>query len=248
MGKTMVLIAVIAFLGVSCTRQGVFSKASPHFDYENPDWASLGYAECAGKVESPIDINTGTTIKVRQPDITLNYVPFNMKIVDNGHTIQVINTGNNNLIQNGTSFDFKQLHFHHVSEHAVDGVRTAMELHLVHQDPKTGVITVLGVFIKEGVTNNTIEKIWNNIPAEKMKEISTTVSIDLNDLLPADKKYYTYTGSLTTPPCSQGINWILLKEPITLTKAQIETFARLYENNARPLQPLNSRFVLENMP
>lgn len=248
MKKNIALITLTAFLWTNCNRQGEFINVPSHFDYERPDWASEGFSDCAGQVQSPVDINTGTTIKVKLPDLVLNYVPFNMKIVDNGHTVQVINTGNNSLVQNGVSFDFKQLHFHHVSEHAVDGVKAAMELHLVHQHSGTGVITVLSAFIEEGAGNSTIEQIWNNIPAEKKKEIQTSVSIDLNNLLPADKKYYTYTGSLTTPPCSQGINWIVLKEPITLTKAQIEAFDRLYESNARPIQPLNNRYVLESIP
>jgi carbonic anhydrase len=248
MKKNIVLIIVTAVLWAGCSRQGQFIKAPSHFDYEHPDWANEGYPECSGKAQSPIDINTSATIKVKSHEVTFNYAPFNMNIVDNGHTIQVVNTGNNTLIQNGSSFDFKQFHFHHVSEHAVDGVKAAMELHLVHQNSGTGVITVLAVLIEEGAANNTIEQIWNNIPAEKMKEVSTTVPINLNNLLPADKNYYHYMGSLTTPPCSQGINWILLKEPISLSKAQIATFTGLYENNARSLQPLDNRFIIESIP
>jgi carbonic anhydrase len=199
-------------------------------------------------VQSPIDIDTNKTIKTKLSDITFQYKPFNMKIVDNGHTIQVNTFGEPQTITlNGQSFAFKQFHFHRHSEHKMNGQSSDMELHLVHVDDATGNITVLGIMLKEGATNPTIAKVWENIPTAKKQEISTGVEINLTDLLPTNKNYFTYTGSLTTPPCSQGLQWIVFKEPIELSKDQVHAFEGLYEDNARPIQSTNNRPVLEKI-
>lgn len=245
--KKCIILCSLVISVIGCKTKVDDPKPASHWDYEHPDWQNEGYTDCGGKVESPINIDTSKTIKAHMPPLAFDYNPFNFTIVDNGHTIQVINTGANKLTLDGTQFDFKQFHFHHTGEHAVNGIKGDMELHLVHADPITGNLLVLAVVIKEGAANTTIEKVWNNIPAIKEKEVATAISLNLNDLLPANKKYYTYTGSLTTPPCTDGIEWIILKQPITMSKEQIETFAHSYENNARPLQPLNNRYVLEEM-
>jgi carbonic anhydrase len=237
---------VIATFGCKSSEEPQPTPAA-HWDYEHPDWQNEGYVDCGGKVESPINIDTLKTIKAHLPSIVFNYNPFNFEIVDNGHTIQVLNTGNNSVIIDGTQFDFKQFHFHHVGEHAINGVRGDLEMHLVHTDAVTGNLMVLGVVIREGPANPTISQVWANIPAVKNTEVSTNVSINLNNLLPADKKYYTYTGSLTTPPCTDGIEWIILEQPITVSHEQIETFTQYYENDARPLQAVNNRFVLQGI-
>jgi carbonic anhydrase len=245
--KRSIIISAFLISIIGCKTKVEEPQPASHWDYEHPDWQNEGYTDCGGKVESPINIDTSKTIKAHLPSITFNYNPFNFTIVDNGHTIQVINTGTNQLTLDGTKFDFKQFHFHHTGEHAINGIKGDLELHLVHSDPITGNLMVLAVVIKEGAANTTIDKIWNNIPAVKEKEVATNVSINLNDLLPTDKKYYTYTGSLTTPPCTDGIEWVILKQPVTMSKEQIETFTHLYENNARPLQPLNNRYVLDGI-
>lgn len=245
--SSILLLGVIA-LAAGCKQKGEYQKPVVHWEYEHPDWQNEGYTDCGGRVESPINIDTQKTIKAHLPALSLNYNPFNFKIVDNGHTIQVINAGTNKLTVDGTVFEFKQFHFHHASEHAINGVKADLELHLVHQDPTNGNLMVLGVMLKKGAANAALQKVWDNIPATKEQEVTTSVSLNLNDLLPASKKYYTYTGSLTTPPCTDGIEWIILEDPITVSAEQIETFTKRYENNARPLQPLNNRFVLQDIP
>lgn len=238
---------VLLFVMGSCTKTGKYVQPTTNWEYENPNWGSAGYGDCNGTVQSPININTEQTIKATLSDITFNYNPFQMKIVDDGHTIQVNGAGSNAIVVNGVSFDFKQFHFHHQSEHTVNGKASPMELHLVHEDPLTKNITVLGIMLEEGADNPFIQAVWENIPTTKKNEVTTAVTLNLADILPADTRYYTYTGSLTTPPCSQGLQWILFKESIKLSRDQIDAFARLYENNARPIQPTNNRQVLEKI-
>lgn len=192
-------------------------------------------------------MDTAKTIKAILGDITFDYQDFNMKIIDNGHTIQVNGDGSSKISLNGSTFTFKQFHFHRHSEHTINGKASEMELHLVHIDDATGNITVLGIMLEEDADNPFIEKVWANIPTTQKSEVTTTVSLNLSDILPADKKYYTYTGSLTTPPCSQGLQWILFKEPVKISHAQAVAFEKIYEDNARPTQPLNNRLVLEKI-
>ncbi len=242
----LLFLSALAFN--SCNKSGEFVKPdSIHWEYEHPDWSHEGYGDCAGKVQTPININTASTVKTQLGDLTFGYAPFAMKIIDNGHTIQVNGDGKSKVTLNGTSFTFKQFHFHHKSEHTINGKASDMEVHFVHVDDATGNITVLGIMLKEGAENALVSKVWANIPKTKEEEVTTAVSLNLNDLLPQDKKYYTYTGSLTTPPCSQGLQWILFKEPVEISEAQAKAFEALYENNARPIQPLNNRLVLEKI-
>lgn len=247
MNKSILLSLAVSMFFFGCKKSGDETQPASHWDYEHPDWKNEGFTDCGGKVESPINIETARTIKAHMPDMTFNYNPFNFTIVDNGHTIQVINTGTNKLMLDGSTFDFKQFHFHHTGEHAINGEKGDLEVHLVHTDAVTGNILVLGIIIKEGAANPAIEKVLQNIPAVKQMEVASNVSINLNDLLPADKKYYTYTGSLTTPPCTDGIEWVLFKQPITMSPEQINIFVQKYANNARPLQALNNRYVLEDI-
>jgi len=245
MKKTLYLVGMLAMM-VSCEQVGVFEKPEDiHWEYESPDWQHEGYSDCAGKVQSPINIETSKTIKADLPSIAFSYANFNMKIIDNGHTIQVNGDNASSISLNGNSFIFKQFHFHRYSEHQVNGVASQMEMHLVHSDAATGNITVLGVLLEEGAENPALAKVWANIPTTKKTEVTTSISLSLSDLLPANKDYYTYTGSLTTPPCSQGLQWILFKESMKLSTAQIASFEAIYIDNARPIQPVNNRPVLE---
>lgn len=219
-----------------------------HWNYEHPDkWTGEGYADCSGTIQSPIDIDTLQVIKADLPNVTLNYAPFNMNIVDNGHTIQVNNnTGSNSITYKGDKYTFAQFHFHCSSEHTINGVFSPMELHLVHKSA-TGSLLVLGVFLQKGGTaNDVLDKVFNHFPAKTEEVDSTTESIDLTGLLPTDKKYYTYIGSLTTPPCSQGVDFILFKQPMTISDAQYDKFKAKYAHNFRPVQPLNNRIVFED--
>lgn len=246
-GKTVLLWVVICLGAVtSCTKVAEISRVEEHWEYEHPDWKNIGYNDCGGTIQSPINIETANTVKANLADIQFNYTPFAFSIVDNGHTIQVMDKGGNSITLNGTVFNFRQFHFHAHSEHKINGNASPLEVHLVHQDAQSNLL-VIGILLNSGAANEFIEKVWRHIPRQVKQEITTTETIDLTNILPADKKYYNYTGSLTTPPCSQGLQWIVLKEPVTMSAAQIATFTNIYADNVRPIQPTNNRPVLEKI-
>ncbi|MGM9506361.1 carbonic anhydrase [Larkinella sp. GY13] len=243
-----VFIIMLAIAVGSCSKtEDIVKPDVIHWNYEHPDWQTQGFSECAGPIQSPVDIQTNSTIKVDLPNLDFNYSAFPIKIIDNGHTLQVNNNGTNRVVYNKKTYDFKQFHLHYHSEHLLDGVASDMELHLVHQDPSSGALLVVGFFLKKGVTNSLFESVLSNWPKQKETEVSITTSIDLNSLLPSDKRYYTYMGSLTTPPCSQGVMFFIVKTPIEVSSAQIDQFKAHYDHNARPVQPLNSRLLYEDV-
>lgn len=218
------------------------------WDYENPDWEELTDSECRSAVQSPVNIMTEEIIEAELADINYEYEPFPMKIVDNGHTIQVYGTENSFITVEGTRYQFRQFHFHYPSEHEIDGKQYPMEMHLVHQEEGTSNLVVLGIFLEEsGTTNEFLQKILSEIPSEEAQEVTTDVQISLSDYIPPSQVHYTYIGSLTTPPCTVGVDWIIFSEPIQASREQLDTFAQHYSNNARPTQPLNNRRVLRSM-
>ena len=216
------------------------------WDYENTDWE--GDNECQTAVQSPINIDTSELIEAKLGDITYNYSPFEMNIVDNGYTIQVSGTEDSFITVSGKKFIFRQFHFHSPSEHTVNGNTYPMEMHLVHQEEGTSNLAVLGVFVEEsGTTNEFLEKVFSNIPQTEKEEMETDVMLNLSDYIPPTQEFYTYIGSLTTPPCTVGVDWILFKEPIQASAEQIQNFSQIHGNSARPVLPLNNRRVLTNL-
>ena len=216
-----------------------------HWDYENQDWADEGYPDCGGVQQSPINIITSTAAYDQSlTSISFSYVnntPLNE--VDNGHTLQIVNTASNSITVNGSTYDLLQFHFHAGSEHEINGVQSPMEIHFVHKNSTTNQIAVVGVMVKEGLPNLQIAKIFNNWPSVTEDTIATGKNIRLASLLPLVKSYYTYPGSLTTPPCTEGLQWLVLKWPIFMSHAQIEYFKTHYDHNFRELQDLNGRVV-----
>lgn len=218
------------------------------WDYENTDWDEIADSECRSAVQSPVDIVTENIIEARLATINYEYDPFSMRIVDNGHTIQVFGTENSFITVEGKRYQFRQFHFHYPSEHTVDGKQYPMEMHLVHAEEGTSNLVVLGIFLEEAATSNEfLQKVLSEIPEEEGEEKSTEVQIDLSDYIPPSQEYYTYIGSLTTPPCTVGVDWIIFSQPIAASREQLDTFANYYNNNARPVQPLNNRRVLRSM-
>lgn len=209
-------------------------------------WGSLqpDYAACAkGSRQSPIDIRNG--IKVDQEAIAFDYKPGRFSIVDNGHSIQVNYGEGSQLSVMGRSYTLQQLHFHMPSEEWVDGHGFAMSIHLVHKD-SFGHLAVLALLVERGSDNALVQTLWNNLPLERNEAYSPAVQINVQDLLPTRREYYSYMGSLTTPPCSEGVLWLVLKQPIQLSDEQIAVFSRFYRNNARPVQPVNDRVIKES--
>lgn len=221
-----------------------------HWDYEGEgrpeNWSKLDpkNTTCAiGQRQSPIDIRDG--IKVDLESIKFNYRPSTFRIVNNGHTVQV-EVGDSSINLTGKTYELVQFHFHRPSEEKINGQRFDMVVHLVHKSDQ-GELAVVAVLLERGSENPFIQTLWNNLPLEKNAPLQPpSVIIDPSTLLPATRSYYTYMGSLTTPPCSEGVLWMVMKQPVQVSQEQINIFSRLYKNNARPIQPIAGRLIKED--
>jgi carbonic anhydrase len=202
------------------------------------------FARCAeGARQSPINIRGG--IQLDLEPIRFEYRASAFSVIDNGHTVQVTTSPGNTLSVMGRRYELIQFHFHRPAEERVDGRVFDMVAHLVHRDPD-GRLAVVAVLLDRGQPNPVIQSVWNSLPLERNEALAGTAPIELEQLLPVNRGYYTYMGSLTTPPCSEGVLWLVMKEPVTLSTEQIAIFSRLYPMNARPLQPIGDRLVKES--
>jgi carbonic anhydrase len=226
-------------------------KNGTHWTYDGEfgpaNWANINtaWAKCAtGNRQSPIDLRDG--IKVDLEQITFDYHPSSFNEIDNGHTIQVNVAGGNFLTVGNTTYELQQFHFHRPSEERINGKGTEMVVHLVHKsyDGKTAVLAVL---LERGAANPMIQTVWNNLPLEKMTTVSPSIVLNVNDILPQRRDYFTYMGSLTEPPCTEDVLWLVMKQPMTASPQQMALFSRLYPLNARPVQPSNGRMIKESM-
>jgi carbonic anhydrase len=202
---------------------------------------------CAtGQRQSPIDIRGGLSVDLEP--VKFAYAPSRFGVVDNGHTVQVNVGAGNHIEVGGKRFELQQFHFHRPSEERIDGRQFEMSVHLVHKDEQ-GRLAVVTVLLDKGPERSgqpVVQKVWNNLPLERGEESSARVPLDLTELLPVDRRYYTYMGSLTTPPCSEGVQWIVMRQPVTVSAEQIELFAGIYPMNARPLQAAGGRRILQS--
>ena len=222
---------------------------STHWSYEGASgpgtWGSLDkkYRSCAqGKAQSPIAISDASAIRTELPPIEFHYKSSPLKIIDNGHTIQIAYEPGSFITVGHRQYALVQFHFHRPSEEQVDGRRYEMVAHLVHQDAK-GRLAVVAVLLTAGSANRLIGLLWSDLPKTQETETVANLKIDLSDLLPTNRAYYAYPGSLTTPPCSEGVSWYVLRDAVSVSADQIARFAARYSMNARPLQPLNGRQV-----
>ena len=209
-------------------------------------WGSLKpeFAKCGnGERQSPIDIRGG--VKVDLDPIQFDYRPTGFRVIDNGHTVQV-NLGSGNSIEVlGRRYELLQFHFHRPSEERIDGRQFDMVAHLVHKDAE-GRLAVIAVLLDRGTGHPLVQTVWNNLPLEKGEEVAASVALDLNNLLPQDRRYFTYMGSLTTPPCSEGVLWMVLRQPVPISPEQVGIFSRLYPMNARPIQSASGRLIKQS--
>ena len=217
-----------------------------HWSYEGDGgpakWGELSpeYALCGtGKEQSPIDLRNAIASALPDPAPAWKSIP--LKVINNGHTIQVDAPGGGTLVLDGVAYELLQFHFHHPSEHLIDGRPAAMEAHFVHKGADG--YAVLGVMIVEGPANPVLESIWSVMPIQP-GTVNGAGLLDFRPLLPADPVSYRYAGSLTTPPCGEVVQWVVYRKPITASDAQLKRFAELFPNNARPVQPLNRRKLL----
>jgi carbonic anhydrase len=209
-------------------------------------WAALRpeFSQCAaGKRQSPIDIRGG--IAVDLDPVLFDYRASGFSVIDNGHTVQVNVAPGNRIEVLGRRFELVQFHFHRPSEERIDGRQFEMDVHLVHRDPE-GRLAVVAVLLERGAAQGVVQTVWNNLPLEKGEEQQAGAVLDLNHLLPPDRGYYTYMGSLTTPPCNEGVLWMVMRQPVTVSQGQLDIFSRLYPMNARPVQSSAGRLIKQS--
>ncbi|MCE2678974.1 MAG: carbonic anhydrase family protein [Burkholderiales bacterium] len=199
-----------------------------------------------GKAQSPIHIQPGDTVTADLEPLSFDYGPLLGKITHNGHTIQVDLSGNHMLTVKGKVFKLVQFHFHHPAEEMINYKGFAMVAHMVHKSAD-GKLAVVGVLIDTGEENPVLSKIWARMPMKEGESYPLEASaMNVAELLPKNTGYYTFAGSLTTPPCSEGVLWMVMKHPTSLSLSQLNTFKRLFPLNARPTQPMNARLVQES--
>jgi len=227
------------------------SEGHGHWGYSGrtgpAHWGDLSpkFRACSeGRSQSPIDVRPSG--KRTETKIEFHYRPTRIRIINNGHAVQVNYDGGSYMLVDGTRYDLLQFHFHAPSEHTVKGSHYPLEMHLVHKNKKGG-LAVIGVLFREGDTNPALSKVWKYLPEEEGKEEVVEAKVNVLDILPSDRAFYSYSGSLTTPPCSEGVAWFIMKNPVTVSKEDIEAFRKTlgFENN-RPVQPLNGRAILES--
>ncbi len=222
-----------------------------HWGYlgiEGPEhWGLLTkkYATCeTGSKQSPIDIPT-KGLSHRQETLDFHYNTSELHEMNNGHTVQVSHKSGCHVDINKRAYNLRQFHFHEPSEHHIDGKAFPMEMHLVHQD-EAGHILVIAVMMEVGPEHPVIKNLWDWLPDQIGKETSIPLRASLRDVLPENTQHYTYSGSLTTPPCSEGVLWLVLIEPIKISEQSLRKFSAIIGKNARPVQPLGNRRIEKN--
>jgi carbonic anhydrase len=245
--RLLALLAIVAGLLIPGT--AALAAEGPHFCYEgdcgpahwgqlSPDWALC----TTGKEQSPVDIPA--TAPVNAAGLKFNYQPGSLNIVNDGHTVEANFAKGSSLEVDGKVYELIRVHLHDQSEHTVAGNHYPMEAHFVHQ-AADGSVAVVGVFLTPGAENAGWAPMFNNLPAVEGPAVTVPgATLNAADMLPAQKTYYRYDGSLTSPPCTEGFKWLVMNTPAQASEAQIAAFTKLYHDNIRPVQPLNGRVFL----
>ena len=225
---------------------GAFASEPAHWEYAGATgpahWAELSpnYHACAGANQSPIDL--AGMVDADLPAIRFGYSATGTEVVNNGHTIQVAFASGSSIDLDGRTFALQQFHFHAPSENLIASESFPMEVHLVHAD-SDGKLAVIAVMFRLGEANAALAEAWAKMPEAPGRSTLQT-AISAADILPAERGYYRFNGSLTTPPCSEGVRWLVMKEPVSFSAAQLQRFTGIIAPNNRPIQPLNARVVL----
>ena len=221
-----------------------------HWSYEGEEgpthWGELSpeFATCsAGKSQSPIDISNPNPQDLA--NLVFHYQPSKINILNNGHTIQVNYDAGSYIELDGVRYDLLQFHFHSPSEHSINGELVEAELHLVHKNAD-GNLAVVGILINAGAENAAFKTTWDNLPSQAGPVQQVGAEVDAAAMLPVQQATYRYNGSLTTPPCSEGVKWNVMTEPIEMSETQLAAFTSIFEGNNRPTQPLDGRTLIED--
>ncbi|MHA6646209.1 carbonic anhydrase [Mesorhizobium sp. A623] len=229
---------------------GMATAAGTHWGYAGEagptHWGALNadYGLCElGRNQSPVNI-TGAIGASLEP-LQLRYTESGGAIVNNGHTIQVDFEPGSTLVVEGDSFVLKQVHFHAPSENEVEGKAYPLEAHLVHAD-SNGNLAVVGVLFERGEPNAALSELWAQMPVGQNAQTVLRPGFKAAGLLPGALQYYRFNGSLTTPPCSEGVRWFVLKTPLSASQEQIAVFTKVMGSHTnRPVQPLNARIIVQ---
>ncbi|WP_106449129.1 carbonic anhydrase [Trichococcus alkaliphilus] len=221
------------------TEETTEAASEEHLDYENQDEWDFE----SGEMQSPINIETSAAEAMSTDgSLTLDYAEEIIDVIDNGHSIEIEDGGQATIA--GRSFELAQFHLHSPSEHTVDGESFPIELHFVHK-AQDGRLAVIAVFFKEGTENAAFQAILDDVKANEEATIASGLSLNVAELLPANKSYYHYLGSLTTPPLTENVEWYVMANPVEVSAEQIAAFNEYYQGNNREVQPLGERSVLK---
>lgn len=254
----IVTLAAVSVAFVACNKQENKPEAKQndkvvapqvHWGYEGEGaaekWANLKaeYATCKnGKQQSPIDIQSATVTEKAEP-ITFDYKSNAENITNNGHTLQINMAKGSSITVAGKRYELLQFHFHSPSEHTLDGKAADMVAYLVHKSAD-GQLGVIAVLMNKGAAHPGLAKIWASLPAKIGTSIPLTAAgFNAAELLPSKRGYYGYAGSLTTPPCTEGVNWMVLRTAVEISAEQVTAFSTIIPKSARPVQPLNGRLI-----
>ena len=241
--ESMRVFGSLAFLALTLFAGG-HTEHHWGYDKENgPDTWGKYYHECGyGKNQSPINLER--FIDAKLPNLKIVYSGNAKDVVNNGHTIKVDTIGKNVITIDGKDFILVQFHFHTPSENRIEGKSFPMEAHFVHKS-KDREYLVVALMFKEGQKNRALEKILNDLEPQKGHAKILKEMFNPGELFPKKLDYYRYNGSFTTPPCTEGVRWIVIKRPVEASKAQIEAFHKVMGSNNRPTQPLHARVILK---
>ena len=218
------VLATAAAVAAAKPKNGTHWSYEGEFGPENWSKINSAWASCnTGNRQSPIDLRDGLKVDLEQ--VTFDYHPSSFNEIDNGHTIQVNVAGGNFLTVGGTTYELQQFHFHRPGEERINGKGTEMVVHLVHKS-YDGKIAILAVLLERGDANPMIQTVWNNLPLEKHTTVTPSIVLDVNEILPARRDYFTYMGSLSEPPCTENVLWLVMKQPMTASPQQMALFSR----------------------
>jgi carbonic anhydrase len=243
------LVTGLAFgLGILASTAALAQQTGANWAYEGKDgplnWGKLdpAYAACSkGKEQSPIDIR-GAHLNKSLPPIEFHYIAGSMTLTNTGHTVQVTPPAGSYIVVGGTRYDLVQFHFHHPGEEAVKGKLPDMTLHLVHKSAD-GKFAVVAVRLNEGNPNAVLAALWQHLPKTTGATDKLTDEMSPAGLLPTDRGYWTYEGSLTAPPCTEGVRWFVFKQQVEISRDQLKAFGAIYKVNSRTIQDTHGRKI-----